>query len=142
MLRSLNLLSYLSLIALCWLLNSFPAQANSLSGLAALRTLARDATPYATAIADDKPTVIEFYADWCTVCQGLAKTVQALENDYGDRVNFVMLNIDDPQWAPQVEANRVTGVPQLTFLNRDHQVQRQVVGAVPRSILNRIIEQL
>ncbi|NEO84274.1 MAG: thioredoxin fold domain-containing protein [Spirulina sp. SIO3F2] len=132
----------IGLILSCWLLTLQTAQASSLAGLATLRSLAREAIPYTEALANGKPTVIEFYADWCTTCQGLAKTMQAIEQDYGDRVNFVMLNIDEPQWAPQIAANQVTGVPQLTFLDRQHQVQRQVVGAVPQAILAQMMVQL
>ncbi len=139
--RGLHIIGTVCLILLCWF-SPGPAAASSLTGLAALRASAQEATPYAAAIANGKPTVIEFYADWCGTCQGLAQTMRSLATEYSDRINIVMLNIDDPQWINLVETHHVTGVPQLTALNADHRVQRYLVGAVPKPILTDLFEQL
>ena len=82
-----------------------------LSGLMTLKSMATRAVPYELALASEKPTLIEFYADWCTTCQSMSSTVDALHERYGDQVNFVMLDIDDPQWASQVKTFGATGVP-------------------------------
>ncbi|WP_084669102.1 thioredoxin domain-containing protein [Spirulina major] len=136
-----SILGTVGLILLCWF-STGPATASSLTGLAALRASAQEATPYAVAMENGKPTVIEFYADWCGTCQGLAKTMRSLAAEYGDRINIVMLNIDDPQWIDLVETHQVTGVPQLTALSADHRVQRYLVGAVPKPVLTDLFEQL
>ncbi len=113
-----------------------------LSGLITLKALAENSIPYPTAIANGKPTLIEFYADWCTTCQGMSATIQNLEEKYGDRVNLVMLDIDDPQWDRLVQQYRVTGIPQYTFLDESQETLDTVVGKIPQSIMERFFEQL
>ncbi len=141
-------ISFLAALAIIFTLNiSFPNPAlafgqSSLSGLITLKALAEDSIPYPTAIANGKPTLLEFYADWCTTCQGMSGTIQNLEQKYGDRVNLVMLDIDDPQWDKLVQQYRVTGIPQYTFLDESQETLDTVVGKVPQSIMERFFEQL
>ncbi|MEO0408798.1 MAG: thioredoxin domain-containing protein [Cyanobacteria bacterium P01_A01_bin.135] len=104
---------------------------SSVSGLMALKASAQTATPYQTAMADPYPTLIEFYADWCTTCQAMAPTLQALRQRLEGQVNFVMLNIDDPQWQPQVQQFHVNGVPHLALLNSDGSFAGSLVGRTP-----------
>ncbi len=141
-------ISCLIAIAIIFTINiSFPNPAlafgqSPLSGLITLKALAEDAVPYPTAIANGKPTLIEFYADWCTTCQGMSATIQNLETKYGDRVNLVMLDIDDPQWDGLVQQYRVTGIPQYTFLDESQDTLDTLVGKIPESIMERFFEQL
>ena len=113
-----------------------------LSGLITLKTVAAEAMPYGVAIANQKPTLIEFYADWCTTCQSMSATVDALQKHYGEQINFVMLDIDDPQWAEQIEAFGVSGVPQFTLLNTERQSVNTWVGKVPKPIFEDVFEQV
>ncbi|WP_036486073.1 thioredoxin domain-containing protein [Myxosarcina sp. GI1] len=115
---------------------------SSVSGLAVLHNLTNESIAYEIAMDNNKPTLVEFYADWCTICQGMAATVRELHQQYGDRVNFVMLDIDDAKWKRQVEQYRVTGVPQFTFLDEEKQVTTSLVGKVPKTILNNFFEQI
>jgi len=105
-----------------------------LSGLITLQSMAAESVPYKAALANQKPTLIEFYADWCTTCQSMSSTVNALHEQYGEQVNFVMLNIDDPQWAAEVADFGASGVPQFTLLDSGHQSVKTWVGKVPKLI--------
>ncbi|WP_158500417.1 thioredoxin domain-containing protein [Xenococcus sp. PCC 7305] len=132
---------------ICTLSLSFASPAlafgtSPLSGLITLKALAQDAVPYPTAITNGKPTLLEFYADWCTTCQGMSGTIQTLEAKYGDRVNLVMLDIDDPQWDKLVQRYRVTGIPQYTFLDESQGTVDTLVGKIPQSIMERFFKQL
>lgn len=129
------------------LLITRPAQVTSvsmtpLSGLMALKTMATESVPYDTAIASDKPTLIEFYADWCTTCQSMATTVSGLHQQYGNQINFVMIDIDQPQWAEQIAAYGASGVPQFTLLDAQHQAVNTWVGKVPKPIFSDTLQQL
>ncbi|MEM9149328.1 MAG: thioredoxin domain-containing protein [Cyanobacteria bacterium P01_F01_bin.3] len=105
-----------------------------LSGIMTLKTLAAKSMPYKVALNNQKPTLIEFYADWCTTCQSMSATVNSLHEQYSDQINFVMLDIDDPQWAEQVASFGASGVPQFTLLNSQHQSVNTWVGKVPKPI--------
>ncbi|MBP0018123.1 MAG: thioredoxin fold domain-containing protein [Cyanobacteria bacterium SBLK] len=131
-------------LLLCFFLNGFAFipkaraglfSSSSLAGLVTMKKMAEQSVPYSVAIADDRPTVLEFYANWCTTCQGMAPTMEKLEADYGETIDLVMLDIDDPQWVKIIQEYRVTGVPQFTFLDRDRHIQKTLVGKVPRSVM-------
>ena len=72
----------------------------------------------------------------------MAPSLKRLHQRYGETVNFVMLNVDEPQWTDQIAQYGVTGVPQLTFLGRERNPIETLVGNVPESILSSIFEQL
>ena len=112
------------------------------SGLMSLRQMAQSSIAYDDAIANQKPTLVEFYADWCTTCQSLAPTLHELQQDYANQVNFVMLDIDDPRWAAQIDQYQVTGVPKIVLLTTNQQVSDTFIGRLPRSVLAEAMEQL
>lgn len=105
------------------------------AGLISLKAAAQTAMPYSQAMASPHPTLIEFYADWCTTCQAMAPTLESLRLQFGDQVNFVMLNIDDPQWSPQMRQFGVTGIPHLALVQPDHTLVDRWIGKVPAGVL-------
>lgn len=110
------------------------------SGLITLKASAQAATPYDVALANHNPTLVEFYADWCTTCQALAPALQAVHQQFGVDLNLVMLNIDDPQWRSQIQQFRVSGVPHLVLLNSDQTIVDTFIGEVPQQLLASRIE--
>ncbi len=115
---------------------------STVTGLATMRHLATESTPYSVALSNSKPTLVEFYADWCTTCQSMAPILQNLHQQYESDIDLVMLNIDDPQWAKQIEQYQVQGIPHFTFLNQQQQSVKTLVGRVPETILSQILAQL
>jgi thiol:disulfide interchange protein len=111
-------------------------QRNSIS----LDAVAAAAIPIDQAIANNQPTAIEFYADWCSSCQSMAADNLSLELEYGDRLNFVMLNVDNTKWLPEVTKYHVDGIPRFIFLDSANQVIGDTTGAVPRAIMAENIE--
>ena len=109
---------------------------SAVAGLRTLQTAAAASTPYGEAIANEKPTLIEFYADWCTVCQSMAPTLEKAHVTFGDEVNFVMLNIDEPQWQPEVATYKVNGVPHFVLLEENQTPVDSFIGKIPFQILS------
>jgi thiol-disulfide isomerase/thioredoxin len=102
---------------------------------ASLETQAKQAQPIDIALSNGKPTLMEFYANWCTSCQAMASDLAAVKSQFGDRVNFSMLNVDNTKWLPEVTKYRVDGIPHFVFFDSKGAVLAQSIGEQPRQIL-------
>lgn len=107
------------------------SQTNSVS----LTALDENSTPLEVALSNGKPTLMEFYANWCTVCQAMAPDIAQLEEEYAGKVNFVMLNVDNTKWLPEMLKYRVDGIPHFVFLNQTGEAIAQAIGEQPRTIM-------
>ncbi|MEB3357800.1 MAG: thioredoxin family protein [Synechococcales bacterium] len=105
------------------------------TGSANLASLAAAATPYEVALTNQKPTFLEFYANWCTSCQAMAADLAELKADYGDRVNFVMLNVDNSKWLPELLEYRVDGIPHFVYLDASGEAIANVIGEQPQTMI-------
>jgi thiol-disulfide isomerase/thioredoxin len=94
------------------------------------------------ALSNNKPTLTEFYADWCTSCQAMAKDLAQIKESYGDRVNFVMLNVDNTKWLPEMMRYRVDGIPHFLFMNNQGEAIAEAIGEQPKSILEANLDAL
>jgi thiol-disulfide isomerase/thioredoxin len=101
-----------------------------------LTTLAQAAVPLESAVTNGRPSLVEFYANWCTSCQAMVDDMTALKTEYDSRVNFVMLNVDNNKWLPEIMRYRVDGIPHFVFLDRNGDLLTSSVGEQPRSILS------
>lgn len=109
----------------------FASQRLQLGGFS-LKDLAANAVPYEEALANGKPTVVEFYADWCEVCRELAPDIYKVEQQYKDRINFVMLNVDNTKWEQELDEFGVEGIPHFAFLDKEGNEEGNVVGKLPK----------
>ena len=107
-----------------------------------LQNLAAEAVPFDTALANGKPTFLEFYADWCTSCQTMAPDMEKLRTSYSDRLNFVMLNVDNDKWLPELLTYRVDGIPHFVYLDASGKTVAEAIGEQPLEILTANIEAL
>ena len=130
--RLTNILIALAAIALTASLFFALRTPNNTASLAAQ---AATATPIEVAIINGKPTLMEFYADWCTSCQAMAGDLAELKEEYKEQVNFVMLNVDNTKWLPEMVNYKVDGIPHFVFLGQDGKAIAQSLGEQPRSIL-------
>ena len=44
-----------------------------------------------------RPTVAVIRAEWCSACQKLEPTMMELKSQYGDRIDFVILDVSDEE---------------------------------------------
>ena len=109
---------------------------------ASLETLAAEATPLEAALANRKPSLMEFYANWCTSCQAMAGDMAELRSTYGDEVNFVMLNVDNTKWLPEMLHYRVDGIPHFVYLDPAGETVTSAIGEQPKAIIASNLEAL
>jgi thiol-disulfide isomerase/thioredoxin len=96
-----------------------------------------------TAIGNNnKPTVIDFWAPWCENCKVAAPTLQAVEQEYGDRVNFIMVNGDDGKNWPLIQLFGVDAIPHLALLSGEGDVETALIGPISRNVLKADIDAL
>jgi thiol-disulfide isomerase/thioredoxin len=107
-----------------------------------LTAMAKAATPLETALVNGKPTLMEFYANWCGSCQAMAKDLSEIKQKYAEPLNFVMLNVDNDKWLPEVSKYRVDGIPHFVYLNNKGTAVAETVGEMPRSIMEANLEAL
>ena len=72
----------------------------------------------------------------------MAEDLRQIKGEYGDRLNFVMLNVDDPRWASQVSEFGASGVPQFTLLDAAQQPVETWVGKVPKPIFSNVFDRV
>ena len=80
------------------------------------------------ALKNNKPTFLEFYAEWCEVCKEMAPKVALLKEEYEKDINFVFLNVDNPKWQSYIEKFNVNGIPQLNIFDKKGNLKSTLVG--------------
>ncbi len=112
------------------------------SSTVSLTDLEADTTPYEVALENGKPTLLEFYANWCTSCMAMAPDMKELEGEYAETVNFVMLNVDNTKWLPELTKYRVDGIPHFVFLGTEGEAIAEAIGEIPRAVMAENIDAL
>ena len=96
---------------------------------APLERLARQSPDLQVALANGKPTVVEFYADWCEACRAMAPAMETMEQQHRGQLNVVLLNVDNPRWQPEMDRYAVNGIPQLELFNTQGTNVGRSIGA-------------
>ena len=80
------------------------------------------------AFNNNKPTFLEFYAEWCEVCKEMAPKVSALKQDYEKDINFVFLNVDNQKWINYIRKFDVNGIPQINLFDKKGILKSTFIG--------------
>ena len=80
------------------------------------------------AFKNNKPTFLEFYAEWCEVCQEMAPKVSNLRAEYEKEINFVFLNVDNQKWDNYIRKFNVNGIPQVNLFDRKGNLVSTFIG--------------
>ena len=80
------------------------------------------------AFKNNKPTFLEFYAEWCEVCKEMAPKVSDLKDQYEKDINFVFLNVDNQKWGNYIRKFDVNGIPQINLFDRKGNLKSTFIG--------------
>ena len=87
----------------------------------------------------DKPTIIDFYADWCGPCKMVAPILEELSAEYGGKVNFYKVNTETEQELATTFG--IKSIPSLLFIPLGEQPQMSM-GAMTKEGFKDAIKQL
>ena len=94
------------------------------------------------AFKNNRPTFLEFYAEWCEVCKEMAPRVSALKDEYEEEINFVFLNVDNQKWSNYIQKFNVNGIPQVNLFDRKGNLMHTVIGKQEELKIRDLIDQL
>ena len=80
------------------------------------------------ALKNNKPTFLEFYAEWCEVCKEMAPKIAALKEEYEKDINFVFLNVDNQKWDNYIRKFNVNGIPQVNLFDKEGNLTYTFIG--------------
>ena len=90
-------------------------------------------------IKSNIPVMIDFWAAWCAPCLIISPIVEEISNEYGDKIKVGKLNVDEnPSIAGRYS---IMGIPTILFF-KDGNIVDQVVGAVPKRILEEKVKKI
>jgi thioredoxin 1 len=98
-----------------------------------------DSTFSDVVLGNDKPVVVDFWAEWCKPCVMISKSLSELAEEYGDRL--VIAKIDADTNPEAVRTYGVMSMPTLLVF-RKGEVVGSMVGAKPKASLRKSIDQL
>lgn len=75
-----------------------------------------------------KPVIMEFYASWAQPCKQMKPVIERAKSEYGDRINFVSINVDDPANEKVVDQYGISPVPTLIFIDPGGEVVSYAIG--------------
>lgn len=88
-------------------------------------------------LKSDTPVMVDFWAPWCGPCKAIAPTVEALEKEYGDKMIFAKVNVDENPITPSKFG--VQAIPTLIFF-KNGEIADQITGMVAKEKLEETIK--
>jgi thioredoxin 1 len=98
-----------------------------------------DATFADEVLKSDVPVLVDFWAEWCAPCHKLTPILEALAEEYGDRLRFVKLNSDENPHATR--DYHIMSMPTLSVF-RKGEVIGQLVGMRAKFTLRNELDEI
>ena len=109
---------------------------NGIKANAMLDQLAKTSLLPEQALSNGKPTVLEFYADWCEACKEMAPDMINLKKQTDNKLDVVLLNVENTRWVDLIEKYNVNGIPKLIFFDEKGELKGSSIGVRNYTELN------
>tara|TARA_B100000963_G_scaffold83185_1_gene70931 strand:+ start:66 stop:563 length:498 start_codon:yes stop_codon:yes gene_type:complete len=93
-----------------------------------LKDLSKNSIDPEIAFTTNKPIFLEFYAEWCEVCKKMSPSVSELRKEYGEDINFVFINVDNPKGEKYIKKMNVNGIPQINLFDNQSNLEKTFIG--------------
>ena len=135
--KSILILFFALIICSAFLLKNFIFQPTFL-----LKKFGQSSIDPEIAFTNNKPTFLEFYADWCEVCKEMAPKVDDIKKKYEKDINFVFLNVDNPKWEKYIRNFNVNGIPQINIFDNDSNLELTFIGKQEEETIKESLDNL
>ena len=88
-------------------------------------------------INQNKPVLVDFFAEWCGPCKTMAPILEDLKNRVGDTASIIKIDVDKNQQASSTY--QIRSVPTLIVFKKGEIIWRQS-GVVSANELEKIIK--
>lgn len=96
-----------------------------------------DATFDGDVVKNDKPVLVDYWAEWCGPCKMIAPVLDEVAKDYEGRLQVAKMNVDENREVPARFGIR--GIPTLMIF-KEGQLAATKVGAVSKAQLTAFID--